>query len=127
MLRKMQPNGEYHGGDYIFVPTGNQIDESIRLHEFSHQYLMKATHWGIMTYLQTQLRRADRLYSRLSYHFAIGNMLMHAAETTFESHATMNQLLYVKEANDKAQLSRMTDGLYYKIYCTRFFDVFFKS
>jgi len=117
----MQPNAEYHGGDNIFVPVGNQVNDSVRLHELSHQFLMKSTRWGTMTYLQTQLRHADRCYQRLEHHLSIGDILMQAAERTFESHAILHELLALRAQDN---INEIIDSLYYKIYNTLYFDTF---
>ena len=114
---------EYRCGDNICISAGQVMDEATRLHELSHHYLMKATHWGVMTYLQGQLRRADRLYAHAAHHFAVGRLLMQAAEITFESHATLNQLLYAK-GNDQELFAQLKDSLYYQIYNKTFFNTF---
>lgn len=119
----MKANSEYHGGDYMFVFAGEEIADSIRLHELAHQFLTKSTYWGMMIYYQTQLRRADRLYQRVQYHTDIGNLLMQAAENTFESHATLLQLLYAKE-NDPDEFRNLLNSPYYKIYNQDYFIMF---
>lgn len=119
----MSVSSEYHGDDYMFVYAGEQIDDSVRLHEISHQYLTKSTHWGCMIYNQVQLRRADRCYERIEYHTEIGNLLMQAAESTFESHATLMQLLYAKSIEAK-EIDELLDSPYYKMYNKDYFQVF---
>lgn len=119
----MRANSEYHGGDNMFVYAGEEINDSVRLHELAHQYLTKSTHWGMMIYQQAQLRRADKLYHRIQYHKEIGNLLMQAAENTFESHATMLQLLYVK-GNNSDELKRLLDSPYCKMYNQEYFRLF---
>ncbi len=115
-------DSEYHGGDYIFVSADKEISESVRLHEISHQILMKSTHWGMMTYLQIQFRRADKLLKRAKNNMDIGNLLMQAAENVFESHALFNQLLYAKNTGVE-EFSVLKKGPYYKLYNQKYFDI----
>lgn len=119
----MANSGEYRGGDYVFTNIGNYITDSVRVHEISHQILMKSTHWGIMTYCQTQFRRADRSVRRADNNIGIGNLLMQAAENVFESHAFLNQLLYAKY-NDVAEYNMLLSSPYYKLYKQKYFKIF---
>lgn len=123
--KTMKPisESEYHGGDYIFVKVGKEINDSVRLHEISHQILMKFTHWGNMMYMQVQFRRADRMKRRSVENAEIGNLLMHAAETVFESHAILNQLLYLKREH-QSEFDKIINGPYYKLYKQKYFDIF---
>lgn len=116
-------SGVYLVDDYISVPIGAELDEITRLHEYEHIFLTKATYWGNMLYMQRQLMRADHSLMRLQYHQNIAKVMMEAAESTFESDATIYQLLFAKFRNRK-RYEELLEGLYYQIYCTKYFDLF---
>lgn len=120
----MKSNANYRGGDEFHVPLGKQITDSIRLHELSHELLAKTTRWGIIIFLQTQLRRADRMYSRLHYHFSIGDILVQAAETTFESMAILNQILDFARLKDYESINEIMNSLCYDVYAFDYIDLY---
>lgn len=115
--------GVYLADDYISVPIGTELDEVTRLHEYEHIFLTKATYWGNMLYMQRQLMRADHSLMRLQYHQNIAKIMMEAAESTFESDATIYQLLFAKFRSRK-KYEELLACSYYQIYCTKYFDLF---
>lgn len=118
----MNDGAEYLVGDEILVPIGIQIGDSVRTHEFSHLLLNKLTHWGMMNHFFAQIRRADRLFSRFQYHSSIGDIIKQAAETTYESHAIVNQLLACESTGDEEGISAIKNGLYYQAYNTKYIE-----
>lgn len=117
----------YRGGDEFHVSLGNQISESIRIHEISHELLTKTTRWGTTIFLHTQLRRADRMFSRLKYHFTISDVLFQAAETTFESMAILNQILNFEEFEDYDSINQIKNSLYYSVYASDYIDLYYNA
>ena len=109
--------GRYGFGDVVELSYLHTTNFSNHFHEMGHYALAKSTLWGItIKYLTSFAKYDERIKSLVE-------VMKDACEEVFESYSISLQYLFAVKSQEKSEIQRLKNSLYYQIYNKDYFNI----
>ena len=109
--------GGYGFGDVVELPYLHTTNFSNHFHEMGHYALAKSTLWGItIKYLNSFAKYDERIKDLVE-------VMKDACEEVFESYSISLQYLFAIKSQEKSEIQRVKNSLYYQIYNKDYFNI----